>query len=101
MSDLMSGTDPRGNGWQSPDDDRVNWQCGCRACPKHFRTGLHCEHRHEPELRALAVRARTLLDEAAEADARGVALSPGSWREEFRTWALRYQAYLEAEAARR
>ena len=65
------------------------------------KAGLRCEHRHEPELRALAVRAWTLLEAAAEADIKGVPLHPGSWHAELGMWHDRYQAYLDNEASRR
>jgi hypothetical protein len=54
----------------------------------------------EPELRALCVRAETLLS-AAAADMSGAALHPGAWHKELRAWQDRYQQYLEAEAAQR
>jgi hypothetical protein len=52
------------------------------------------------ELRALAVRAFTLLDTAAKADIAGVPLHPGAWHSEVEAWRERYQAYLEAQALR-
>jgi hypothetical protein len=64
------------------------------------KAGLRCEHRHEPELRALAIRAWTLLETSAEADIKGFPLHPG-WHSEWATWQDRYQAYLDAEASRR
>ncbi len=47
------------------------------------------------ELRALAVRAYTLLEAAAKADLAGVPLHPGAWHSEMETWRDRYLAYLE------
>jgi hypothetical protein len=53
----------------------------------------------EPELRALCVRAETLLSAAAAADMTGAALHPGAWHKELSAWQSRYRQYLEAEAA--
>jgi hypothetical protein len=65
--------------------------------------GQQCTQRHEreSELRALAVRAWTLLDAAAKADIAGVPLHPGAWHSEAATWQARYRAFLEAEEATR